>query len=69
MCIRGCSWEVKLRDMANDLEKWYKILCHPTWPGSGVWARWLQLCPTLRGPIGCIARQAPLSMGFSRQEY
>ena len=28
-----------------------------------------QLCPTLCNPMGCIARQAPLSMGFSRQEY
>ena len=27
-----------------------------------------QLCPALRGPIGC-SSQAPLSMGFSRPEY
>ena len=32
-------------------------------------AEWLQLCPTLCDPMDCIARQAPLSMGFSRQEY
>ena len=25
--------------------------------------------PTLFDPLDCIARQAPLSMGFSRQEY
>ena len=28
-----------------------------------------QSCPALCNPMGCIARQAPLSMGFSRQEY
>ena len=28
-----------------------------------------QSCPTLSNPMGCIARQAPLSMGLSRQEY
>ena len=28
-----------------------------------------QSCPTLCDPMNCIARQAPLSMGFSRQEY
>ena len=27
-----------------------------------------QSCPTLRDPMGC-THQAPLSMGFSRQEY
>ena len=32
-------------------------------------AEWLQLCPTLCDPMNCIARQTPLSMGFSRQEY
>ena len=29
-------------------------------------AKALQLCPTLAWPIAC---QAPLSMGFSRQEH
>ena len=29
-------------------------------------AKWLQSCLTLCDPIDC---QAPLSMGFSRQEY
>ena len=29
----------------------------------------LQLCPTLCNPTDCVARQASLSMGFSRQEY
>ena len=29
----------------------------------------LQFCPTLYNPMDDIARQAPLSMGFSRQEY
>ena len=28
-----------------------------------------QSCPTLGEPMDCIAYQAPLSMGFSRQEY
>ena len=32
-------------------------------------AKSLQLCPTLCDPMDCIACQAPLSMGFSRQEY
>ena len=30
-------------------------------------AKWLQSCPTLCDPM--VACQAPLSMGFSRQEY
>ena len=29
----------------------------------------LQSCPTLCNPMDCIARQAPLSMGFFGQEY
>ena len=29
----------------------------------------LQLCPTLCDTVDCLARQALLSMGFSRQEY
>ena len=32
-------------------------------------AKSLQLCLTLCDPMDCIACQAPLSMGFSRQEY
>ena len=28
-----------------------------------------QLCPTLCDPMGYIVCQAPLSMGFSKQEY
>ena len=28
-----------------------------------------QLGPTLRDPMDCVAYQAPLSMGFPRQEY
>ena len=28
-----------------------------------------QLCPTLCDPMGYSCHQAPLSMGFSRQEY
>ena len=28
-----------------------------------------QLCPTLRDPMGCVAHQAPFSVGFTRQEY
>ena len=29
----------------------------------------VQSCPTLCNPVNCVAHQAPLSMGFSRQEY
>ena len=29
----------------------------------------LQSCPTLCDPMDCVAHQAPLFMGFSRQEY
>ena len=28
-----------------------------------------QSCPTLCNPMDCVAHQAPLSTGFSRQEY
>ena len=28
-----------------------------------------QSCPTLSDPMDCVAHQASLSMGFSRQEY
>ena len=67
--LEDAAGKGKLRDMANDLEKRYKILCHPAWPGKGVCAKRLQLCPPLRGPTVCIAQQAPLSMGFSKQEH
>ena len=36
---------------------------------ASVYAKSLQLCLTLCDPVDYIARQAPLSMGFSRQEY
>ena len=32
-------------------------------------AKWFQPCPTLCYPKDCVAHQAPLSMGFSRQEH
>ena len=32
-------------------------------------AKALQLCPTLCDPMDCSTPQAPLFMGFSRQEY
>ena len=32
-------------------------------------AKSLQSCPTLCDPLDCTDHQAPLSMGFSRQEY
>ena len=35
----------------------------------GILVKSLQSCPTLYDPMDCIALQAPLSMGFSRQEY
>ena len=28
-----------------------------------------QSCPTFCDPVDCVARQAPPSMGFSKQEY
>ena len=34
-----------------------------------VHAKLLQLGLTLCDPLDCVARQAPLSVGFSRQEY
>ena len=34
-----------------------------------VLAKLLRSCPTLWDPMGCVAHQAPLSMGFSRQKY
>ena len=37
--------------------------------GEDVRAKLPQSCPTLCDPMDCIARQAPLSMGFSGQEY
>ena len=37
-------------------------------PDFCVCAKSLQLCPTL-GHLWTVALQAPLSMGFSRQEY
>ena len=36
---------------------------------SSVHAKKFQLCPTLCDPIETVALQAPLSLGFSRQEY
>ena len=36
---------------------------------ASVYAKSLQLCLTLCDPVDYIARQAPLSKGFSRQEY
>ena len=38
-------------------------------PPFFVFAKLLQLCPGLCDPMDCIALEAPLSMGFSRQEY
>ena len=66
--LEDAAGKGKLRDMAKTLKNGTKF-CHPTWPGNGVCAKRLQLCPPLPGPMGCIAYQAPLSMGFSRQEY
>ena len=41
----------------------------PTYLPISVHAKLLQSCPTLCDPMDYIACQAPLSMGFSRQEY
>ena len=40
-----------------------------TYRNKCVHAKSLQSRPTLRDPMDCIARQAPLSMRFSWQEY
>ena len=37
--------------------------------GNGVRAKSLRSCPALCKPMDCIARQAALSMGFSRPGY
>ena len=42
-----------------------EILCYVVLPQC---IKSLQLCPILCNPMNCIARQVPLSMGFSRQE-
>ena len=38
-------------------------------PPAFICAQSLQSCPTFCDPMDCIAHQAPLSMGFSKQEY
>ena len=51
--------------------KLLKIVCK----GFTLWLQYvfvfksLQLCPILCDPMDCIVRQAPQSMGISRQEY
>ena len=44
-------------------------LQHMIWVGGCVHAKSFQSCPTLCDPMDYIACQAPLSVGFSRQEY
>ena len=54
---------------------WYIISCavthntHSQIPHHIKWSEVAQSCLTLCNPVNCIAHQAPLSMGFSRQEY
>ena len=64
----------KIRQKFNSTNT-YRV---PTMCQALFWAFWgynkelslvTQLCPTLCNPMDCRAHQAPLSMGFSRQEY
>ena len=61
--VRSLGWE-------DPLEK--RMATHSNILGWRIlWtvhAKSLQSCPTLCNPVDCIYRQAPLSMGFSRQE-
>ena len=50
-------------------EKVFRIVLWADLDAHLVSVLFAQLCPTLCDPGDCIARQAPLSVGFSRQEY
>ena len=63
------SLRSKLETKTGGSLKKEEILYRPTLgSGSKVAVLVAQLCPTLR-PHWMVARQAPLSMGFSREEY
>ena len=59
-------------DQKNALRVVY-IIFHTIYLGffiyTWVHVKSLQLCLTLCNSLACVARQAPLSMGLSRQEY
>ena len=64
---RGMDWEFGIGRCKLLFVKWINnrvLLCGTWWWFSSV----VQSCPTLATPW-TVARQAPLSMGFSRQEY
>ena len=66
----------KLWELVKEREVWHAVV-----HGVTKWHDWVteqqleskilvtQLCPTLCDPMGCVAHQSPLSLGFPRQEY
>ena len=67
------SWSHKESDMTEqlnwpELNHLMKVCQSRIWRKVCVCAKSLQLCLTLWDPMNC-SLQAPLSMGFSRQEY
>ena len=63
-----------LSSKSRSFQQWcryYWCLFVFSWHSSHVWvhAKLLQSCSILCAMLGTVSRQAPLSMGFSRQEY
>ena len=67
---RFCQWRSnRLLESDMDNENKSNQHCHSQCPWSHeMKVKVTQLCPTLWDPMDC-SHQAPLSMGFSRQEY
>ena len=60
--VFSASWPVRVGDPAPEfVSKKFLKLNNMNLPA--------QTCPTLCDPVGTVARQAPLSMGFPRREY
>ena len=60
-------WECQLSAVGAILGSSQSLLWIYQWKWKTVLVA--QLCPTLCYPMGCVAHQAPPSMGFSGQEY
>ena len=63
----------ELQEMVMDREAWHAAI-HGVTNSRTQLSDWTELmhaqsCQILCNPMKCIAHQAPLSMGFSRQEY